>query len=313
MKRTLAIAFIISFFVIFPSRLLAKGATTKIMVEGADLAKPIEITDQKVLANFNVWTGPGTSSNSPGFNANAPGFIIDWSQGPVGETPKTLRAYQVSFYEGAPPNEHTFYVVYYQFSPGADQGYVYLPGESDKWCSLNVRSIFRGVEGKWFRAWSTWERVARPLIEKARVDYSEESFGACATTPPPNPPFVPPSPYWQDAGEGGFWYGTESLWTLLSVQGTWNMHGNVLENKGGYRTKLTYWRRGLDWRTAPELIVTARRLNREAPTVASDGANNAFVPDPVMMTAIDIPTAGCWKITAQYRSQKLSFVVSVQP
>jgi hypothetical protein len=34
---------------------------------------------------------------------------------------------------------------------------------------LNVRSIFRGVEGKWFRAWSAWERVARPLIEKAEL------------------------------------------------------------------------------------------------------------------------------------------------
>jgi hypothetical protein len=54
-------------------------------------------------------------------------------------------------------------------SPGSEYGYVYLPGESDEWAGLNVRTIWHGVEGKWFRAWSVWERVARPLIEKAEV------------------------------------------------------------------------------------------------------------------------------------------------
>jgi hypothetical protein len=98
MKRILAVAFIVSLFLIVPSRFLAKGATTKIMIEGADLAKPIEITDRKVLANFNVWTGPGTFSSQPGFNANATGFIADWSQGPVTQPPQALRKHQVSFY-----------------------------------------------------------------------------------------------------------------------------------------------------------------------------------------------------------------------
>lgn len=41
-----------------------------------------------------------------------------------------------------------------------------LPGKSDEWWGLNVGSIIRGVEGKWFHAWSTWERVARPLIKQ---------------------------------------------------------------------------------------------------------------------------------------------------
>jgi len=41
MKRILAVAFIVLLFLIVPSRFLAKGATTKITVEGADLAKPI--------------------------------------------------------------------------------------------------------------------------------------------------------------------------------------------------------------------------------------------------------------------------------
>ena len=63
-----------------PSRLLAKGATTRVVIEGPGLSKPIEITDRKILANFNVWAGPGTFSTQPGFNANAPCFIIGKSE-----------------------------------------------------------------------------------------------------------------------------------------------------------------------------------------------------------------------------------------
>jgi len=169
MKRMLAVAFVVSLLLIVPSPFLAKDATTKITIEGAGLAKPIEITDQKVLANFNVWTGPGTFSTQPGFNANAPSFIIDWSQGPVTQLPEALRRYQVSFYADVLSTERPIYVVYYAVSPGSEQGYVYLPGKSDEWWRLNVSSISRGVEGKWFHAWSTWDSLARTLIKKARL------------------------------------------------------------------------------------------------------------------------------------------------
>lgn len=144
-----------------PASLLAKGNTIKIIIKGSDLKRPIEISDPKILANFRVWAGPGTST------ADEQGLIIDWSQGPVKEPPQALRRYEVSFHTD--PNEQIAYVVYYALSPGAERDSVYVPGESDEWYGLNVRSIFRGVEGKWFRAWNAWERVARPLIEKAEL------------------------------------------------------------------------------------------------------------------------------------------------
>jgi len=147
-----------------PTPLLAKEKTVKITISGAGLKTPIEISDAKILANFSVWTRTADH-----------GLIIDWSHGPVRETPNTPRRYQVSFYAGAPPNERIVYVVYYVFNPDAGPGYVYLPGESDELFSRNVRSIFRGVEGKWFRAWGAWERVARPLIEKAEGTDSVQS------------------------------------------------------------------------------------------------------------------------------------------
>jgi hypothetical protein len=161
----MALAFLLNSLLILsvPTPLLAKGKTVKITIKGANLKTPIEISDPKILENFQVWTGPGTSG------ADRQSLIIDWSQGPVREMPTVLHKYQVSFYGGSPPNERIVYVVYYVFGSGADPGYVYLPGGSDEWYSVNMHSIWRGVEGKWFRAWSAWERVARPIIEKAEV------------------------------------------------------------------------------------------------------------------------------------------------
>jgi len=153
-----------------PVSLFAKGKTIKITIQGADLKSPIEITDPRILANFNVWTGPGTFSTQPGFNANAPSFIIDWSQGTMSSPPKGLPLYEVSFYEDfGDKGEKEVYVVSYEYDPSSQRGYVYLPGKGDKWWRLNARAIFRGVEGNWFSAWSSWEDVARPLIEKAKV------------------------------------------------------------------------------------------------------------------------------------------------
>ena len=90
-----------------PAPLLAKGKTVKITIKGADLKTPIEISEPKILANFQVWAGPRTNS------ADRQSLIIDWSEGPVRETPQALRWCQVSFHTD--PNEQIVYVVYYAF------------------------------------------------------------------------------------------------------------------------------------------------------------------------------------------------------
>jgi hypothetical protein len=161
MKVAIAVLFSAMLIPCVSSSLLAKEKTSKITISGVGLKRPVEISDPKILATFSVWTGPGTSA------ADHQGLLIDWSEGPVRETPNTLPRYQVSFYAGDPAHQRIVYVVYYVFNPDAGPGYVYLPGESDEWYGRNVRSIVRGVEGKWFPAWNAWERVARPLIEKA--------------------------------------------------------------------------------------------------------------------------------------------------
>ena len=44
-----------------------------------------------------------------------------------------------------------------------------LPARGDKWYALNVSTILRGVEGKWFHAWKAWDKVAGPLVASPKV------------------------------------------------------------------------------------------------------------------------------------------------
>jgi len=167
MRRMLAV--LVAFLpLVIPARVFAKADTSKITIKGSDLKTPIEITDPHTLASFNVWAGPGTTwSGGTGPPSWVQTFIIDWSQG-VAEHPKGLKRYEVSFYAKL-PNERLIYVVFYEYDPATDQGYIYLPGRTDEWYRLNVSTIIHGVEGRWFRAWSGWDNVARPLIAGARV------------------------------------------------------------------------------------------------------------------------------------------------
>jgi hypothetical protein len=142
----------------------------------------------------------------------------------------------------------------------------------------------------------------------------------CQTTLAPNPPFVPRGPYQVDAPTNMFWYGTDQLWTVLSSDGKWHMRNNVMKGKR-YRTKLTFWRLGFDWRTEakPRLVVVAMRLDGDAAKVIMAPASVVFIPSREaagIMAGIDIPSAGCWEVTAQYGGpggHRLTFVVSVEP
>jgi hypothetical protein len=133
----------------------------------------------------------------------------------------------------------------------------------------------------------------------------------CPVTTAPDRPFSPPPPYPQSAPyEGHFWYGTESLWTMLPVDGQWDQlaHGE----------KVWWWRVGYDGsdEPQPELRATARRLDGVA-SVAESGppATNGYHPDFhwAMLSGLQVATPGCWEVTGHYHDQALSFVVWVAP
>ena len=135
---------------------------------------------------------------------------------------------------------------------------------------------------------------------------------ACLTTLPPNPPFQPPQPYPNDVDPDSFLYGTDDLWTRLPVSGTWSQ---LPSSAHGYTQKIFLWSKGYHFRSDPDpdVIVTGRRLDGTAPSVAVSGASAANVSSktPALITAVCIPTLGCWKFTAYYAGHSVTFAVVV--
>jgi len=136
-------------------------------------------------------------------------------------------------------------------------------------------------------------------------------------TQPPNPVFIPPSPYPPmppPLYAGEFWSGTQMLWTMLRTDGTWR---SLPYANGTYTQKVFWWRQGYDWQTEPEpnLTVMGRRLDAPAPPMRASRATNGSRGDigSFMVVGVDIPSLGCWEITGQRAGSSLRFVVWVAP
>ena len=155
MKRV-ASALLALLLLIAPTHLFAKAETTRITISGSNLKAPIQISDPDVVKKFQVW---GKS------------LIIDESAGRVAQPPQGFERYEVRFYAKF-PEERLVYVVFYEYDFSTHRGYVYLPGKNDPSYWLNMRSIVRGGEGYWFRAWDEWDTVATPLIARAAMSTS---------------------------------------------------------------------------------------------------------------------------------------------
>ena len=142
---------------------------------------------------------------------------------------------------------------------------------------------------------------------------------SCPVTKAPTPPFVPPAPYNSSPLSGGFLFGSESLWTFVN---THDFSSDPSRPAGPYSFKLVYWHPGLNWHHTDEtkdLTVVARRLDApSAPIVFTHRAGmvgqlSSEAPNEVaMMTGLDLPSGGCWEIAADYRGQRLSYVVSLR-
>jgi hypothetical protein len=145
----------------------AKVQVTRITVESEILSAPIEISDAQALAHFSPWGGFGAWGDG---GQQTRGFIVDWGSGIVAPPADTRSMFKVSFYarHGADEPEKLAYAVTYTYLPyDREREAVYLPGKDDPRYALNVSSIFRGVEGKWFRPTSEWQSLVRPLIGRA--------------------------------------------------------------------------------------------------------------------------------------------------
>ena len=143
---------------------------------------------------------------------------------------------------------------------------------------------------------------------------SPGAAAACAVTRPepvfkaPKPfPVRPPAYYRSD------WYGSGHLWTMLDHDGeTWQ---HLPTSPSGLTQKTFWWSQ--DWIAAdepePAISVTGHRLDGPGGFSFGPGTNATADFGTAMLVGIEIPTAGCWEITARYRTATLSYVVSVRP
>src|SRR5581483_5333356 len=141
---------------------------------------------------------------------------------------------------------------------------------------------------------------------------TQEVF-SCPVTKPPPQVFVPPPKIAPNALDAAyFWYGTEKLWTELPRDGKWITSP---DRDGRFTQKIAWWRHGYvaEIEQMPDLTVTGRRLDAEAPPLVASRATNAHHPDfgDLMIVGADVPTAGCWEITGQYHGATLTFVIEL--
>ena len=158
---------------------------------------------------------------------------------------------------------------------------------------------------------------APALTRKAETaDVRDDPPSACPITKPRAPSFIPPAPYPAKTDPHSFWFGTEKLWTILRSDGTWRGLTHYTPSAPTFRQKLFWWRQGYDVRSEPQpkLTVTGMRLDSSAPPVLlADRASNGWQQEdlPFMVVGINLPTLGCWKITARYQDAQVSYVVWV--
>ena len=168
--RSLALALLVATIVASP--VAAKCRSSAIEVSGGALAEVLSIREPDVVSQFHIWQGPGVRINDKPVHEDPErqqGAFIDWPRGEATGRPKDLERYQVAFLcPEAGDSPHARYVVYYEFDPAHDGGFMSLPGRPDPLFASNTFSIYHGVEGKWFQSSAAWERLMRPRIEAAR-------------------------------------------------------------------------------------------------------------------------------------------------
>lgn len=128
--------------------------------------------------------------------------------------------------------------------------------------------------------------------------------------------FVPPAgsaaparlPAYYDAE----WYGTARLWTILRHNG--EVWYGLPHGPDGLVQKTFWWSADFDvnHERQPAISVTGRQLDGPGRFASPAPGTNAQADfGSAMLMGVDVPTTGCWQITATYRHASLSFVAWV--
>lgn len=151
-------------------------------------------------------------------------------------------------------------------------------------------------------------QTARAAQKPVSVSSPVDPAAACAVTRPPAVPFTPPAPWpAQPPTPGQFWYGNDGLWTALPADGNWRQLA--------LGEKFWWWSAAFDVAedATPDLTVTARRLDGDAPVFQASPATNGYHESFhwAMLMGVQLASPGCWEVTGQYKDSQLSFVLWV--
>jgi len=151
------------------------------------------------------------------------------------------------------------------------------------------------------------------VVALALAMRTPQAFAVDTTCPSTGGPALAKS--YCDHGTPGLTARIHTLWKLGGLDGN----------------KLPYFSQHYDWSIEkhPNMTVEARRLDGEAPIVRAERVNGATlaplkresssaIRTDFMVTALHIPTAGCWEITARYtppsgKVETLSYTILVEP
>ena len=119
----------------------------------------------------------------------------------------------------------------------------------------------------------------------------------------PSAAFAPPEPYPQaPLGTNSAWYGTEDLWTVLSLDGSYTPRKSVwwsVNFPGGIVEE------------SPNILVIWSRLGSSDDAISNDfDGTNAHTPEDgdFMIAGNDPRQNGCWEVYATYKGATLSYV-----
>ncbi len=149
----------------FAGDCLAKSKTERIEVSRDEVAVATIVGDP--AERITIWSGPGTKmtlADGTGHMTVTEQDFADWKAGAV-EAPRERPVYSVSFFCKAcePARRDTWRCYGVRYVPGRDgeRGYILIPKPGDDEYEVNVRTIYRGVEGQWFRATESWDALMR--------------------------------------------------------------------------------------------------------------------------------------------------------
>ena len=125
-------------------------STTRITIAAAHFAEPVEVTDQFVLAQSHVFAGR---------------FIGDMIDGaPDAAWTRYTLTFDVQTLQGV---KEAAYLVQYSVDPATGEGFIYLPGRSERAYRRNVSTILRnGQDGHWHHASNAWSAAINPYLRR---------------------------------------------------------------------------------------------------------------------------------------------------